>query len=56
MTEEPKKLTKKELIDELDALIARSDDLPQHAMLSPITHADYYSLMLLLSSIFRAED
>ncbi len=49
------KLTKKEdLIKELDELIKGIERLPQQAMLTPITHADFCSLMMLLSAILKA--
>jgi hypothetical protein len=44
-----------ELLDILDEMVKRIGDLPQHASLAPITHADFASLLMLLSSIFRAD-
>lgn len=49
------KPSRKELLDMLDELRNRIETLPQHAMLSPITHADFTSLLLLLSAIFRSD-
>ena len=51
-----KKLSKKELIAMLMVMEKDIENLPKHVMLSPITHADFCSLLLLLSSIFLAED
>jgi hypothetical protein len=48
------KPSKKEMLDMLDEMIKSYENLPQHAMLSPVTHADFVSLLLLLSSIFRS--
>src|SRR5260221_11915794 len=50
------KPTKKEMLDMLDEMIKNIENLPQHAMLLPITHADHCSLLILLSAILRAED
>jgi len=44
-----------ELLDILDEMVKRIEDLPQHAALAPITHADFASLLMLLSSIFRSD-
>jgi hypothetical protein len=52
----PKELTKKELVEMLDAMIKNIENLPQHAMLNPITHYDLISFMLVLSSILKKED
>jgi hypothetical protein len=49
------KPTRKEMLDMLDEIIKRFEDLPQHAMLSPISHSDFCSLLLLLSAIFRSD-
>lgn len=48
------KPTKNELIDMLDEMAKAIERLPQGAMLQPITHYDYASLILLLSSILRS--
>lgn len=47
---------KKELLAMLDEMIKNTENLPQSAMTSPITHYDFASALLLLSSILRAED
>lgn len=39
----------------LDEMIKSYDRLPQGAMLAPITHSDLLSVLLLLSSLFRAD-
>jgi hypothetical protein len=54
MKEYPK-ITKKELIDMLDEMRKNIENLPQHAMLTPITHADFCSLLILLSSILHSD-
>ncbi len=51
----PVTITKKQdLIKELEEMIKSIEKLPRHAMDSPITHADFCSLMMLLSAIFKA--
>lgn len=47
--------TKEELLDVLDETIKNIENLPIDASLSPVTHADFSSLLTLLSSIFRAD-
>ena len=49
------KPTKKELIELLDEMVANIENLPPHAMILPINHYDFCSLMILLSSIFRKD-
>lgn len=49
------KPSRKEMLDMLDELCNRINNLPVNAMLDPITHADFASLIMLLSSILRAE-
>lgn len=44
----------KELLSMLDEMISNVENLPPGAMISPITHYDYVSLMILLASIFKA--
>lgn len=50
-----KPVCRAEMIDMLDEMGKAIERLPQHAMMQPITHADHYSLILLLSSIFRSD-
>ena len=47
--------TKKEMIDMLDEMIKNIENLPREAMSTSINHYDFCSLMVLLSSIFRAD-
>lgn len=54
MSTESSKPTKQEMLDMLDEMIKRIEDLPQQALYTPITHADFCSLLLLLSGILRA--
>lgn len=54
--EEFHKPTRKELLDILDDMRKNIENLPSHAMSLPITHYDYCSLLILLSSILRSED
>lgn len=46
---------KKELLDMLDEMRKNIDQLPSHAMLSPVTHCDFSSLIMLLSAILRSD-
>lgn len=48
-------LSHSELIDMLDAMIKTIDDLPPHARMAPITHADYGALLVLLSELFKSQ-
>lgn len=50
------KPSRADLISMIDEMVANVERLPNQAMLTPITHYDYMSLLLLLSSIFKAED
>lgn len=45
--------TLSELLEELDGLIQRIDEMPQQAMIVSINHYDHISLLILLSSMFR---
>jgi hypothetical protein len=47
-------IVKQDLLKELDELVNNIERLPQHAMMQPITHADFCSLLMLLSAILRA--
>jgi len=53
--EEPPKLTRSDYLKMLDDMIKNIENLPSHAMQTPITHYDLYSSLLLLSTILRAE-
>lgn len=44
-----------ELIEMLEEMSNRIESLPQEALYAPITHADFCSLLLLLSAILRAD-
>lgn len=45
-----------ELIDMLDSLGKSIEGLPKNAMTLPITHYDYYSLIILLVAILKSKD
>lgn len=49
------KPTKKEMLDMLDAMVKRIESLPAEAIYAPVTHADFTSLLLLLSAILRSD-
>ena len=49
------KPSRKELLEMLDELRTRIEGLPQEALFAPVTHADFISLLLLLSAIFRSD-
>ncbi len=52
---EENKPDKKQLIDMLDEMIKSYENLPQHVLYQPITHADLASSLLLISAILRAD-
>jgi len=47
--------SKKDLIEMLDKMVEDMENLPTTALLSPINHYDFYSLIMLISSIFKSE-
>lgn len=49
------KPTKKELLQMLEEMIKNIENLPPHAMLTPVNHYDLFSSLLLVLSIFRAD-
>lgn len=55
INEEAKKPNRDELIDMLEEMMKGYERLPEHAMLSPVTHADLVSVLLLLLSILRSD-
>lgn len=50
-----KKPNKSEMLEMLDQMIKTIENLPQQAMTAPITHYDFLSALLLLSSILRED-
>lgn len=52
--EQQNKPSRLEMIEMLDAMAKTYENLPPHALGAPVTHYDYCSLLMLLSSIFRA--
>jgi hypothetical protein len=50
------KVTKQEALKMLDDFRENIEKLPSIAMSQPITHYDFVSLLLLISSVLRAED
>jgi hypothetical protein len=51
----PSRVTKIELLNALDEMIKRIEDMPQNALVVAINHYDYLSILTLLSCIFRCE-
>jgi hypothetical protein len=47
--------TKKQLLGMLADMVENIEKLPSDALRTPITHYDYWSLLLLLSAIFRSD-
>lgn len=47
-------ITRETYINELDIMRLNIEELPEAARHSPVTHADFASLLSLLSTIFRA--
>lgn len=45
---------KEELLRMLDEMIKNIENLPQHAMITPVNHYDFASALILLSSLFRS--
>jgi hypothetical protein len=48
-------MLKKELIERIHAQIESLEQLPQHAMSTPLTHYDLLSLLLLLSQLLEGD-
>ena len=51
-----KKPDKEALISMLDEMIQSFDNMPPHAMVTPINHYDLSSLMILLSALFKVDN
>jgi hypothetical protein len=47
------KITREELMETVEEMIKRSNDMPRDAMIMPLNHYDLHSLLLLLLSILR---
>lgn len=45
--------TKKDQLAIVEEMIKRLDDMPQHAMMQPINHYDYYSLLVLMQALLK---
>ena len=52
----PESITTGELKDALDGMIKSYENLPQNALVQPVTHYDLLSLMILLAEIFKRLD
>jgi len=52
---ETTKPSKNELLDMLDAMRKNIEEMPPAALYSPITHADFCALLILLSELFRSD-
>jgi hypothetical protein len=52
---QPRPPNKAELLDILEAMVNRIEQLPPDALYAAISHADFGALLILLSSILRAE-
>lgn len=50
------KIRKKEMIEMLDEMRKNMENFPMNAMLTPVTHSDLCSILILLSGIFKADD
>lgn len=53
--ENNRKITRNEILEELNNMINSYQNLPPSAMVQPITHYDFVSLLLLISALFRAD-
>jgi hypothetical protein len=54
--EEPKPLTREDKLVMLEAFAQSIERLPEHALMSPVSHADLYQAILLMTSILRAKE
>jgi hypothetical protein len=50
------KLSRKEQIAMLESMVKNIENLPHHAMETPINHADFYAYFLILISILKTSD
>lgn len=56
MDDLPKKPDKQELLQMLGEMVNSYERLPQHALITPVTHYDLLSVLLIVCELFRAED
>lgn len=54
--EEPEKLTRSQQINMLETMVKNIENLPKHVMDLPINHYDFYSYILLITSILKAPE
>lgn len=54
--EEIKKLTRLEQIEMLETMVKNIENLPKHVMDLPINHYDFYSYILLITSILKTPE
>jgi len=47
---------KAQLLQILDEMIKTYEELPQNAMIMPVTHYDHTSLLLLIRELFKVKD
>jgi len=53
LEENSQKMTRKEMIEMLEAMVKNIENLPQKAMEGPINHYDLYSFMVLILAILK---
>lgn len=46
---------KKDILDAINEMVKKIEELPPQAMITAITHYDYYSLLLILSAMLRED-
>ena len=53
---EPDTITRADMLKELDMMIKNFSDIPEHAALTPITHYDFASALMLVAALLRNDD
>lgn len=54
--ESQEKPNKQQLMQMLTEMVDSYERLPQHALITPVTHYDLLSVLLIVCELFRAED
>ena len=54
--ESQEKPNKQQLMQMLSEMIDSYERLPQHALITPVTHYDLLSVLLIVCELFRTED